>query len=156
MERIQLALIASKTHTFLSRRGYHYTERDHKMQAYLIVFFGAGFGGALRHAVNLFSARLWGVNFPFGTLTVNVAGSFAMGVLAAYFALRGESEPQLKLFLTTGILGGFTTFSAFSLDTALLYERGEPLNALLYTLLSVVLSVISLFLGLALMRTNVS
>ena len=126
------------------------------MQAYLIVFFGAGIGGSLRHGVNVISARMWGVQYPIGTLFVNIAGSFIMGVFAAYFAFRGESEQQLKLFLTTGILGGFTTFSAFSLDTALLYERGEPVNALIYTLLSVVLSVLGLFLGLALVRSTVS
>ena len=90
---------------------------------YLIVFLGAGIGGALRHGVNAGSARLWGYGFPFGTLIVNVAGSFLMGLLAGYFAFRPGIGQHARLFLTTGILGGFTTFSAFSLDTVLLVER---------------------------------
>ena len=87
---------------------------------YLIVFIGAGIGGALRHGVNVGAARLFGFGFPFGTLIVNVVGSFAMGLLAGYFAFRPGITQHMRLFLTTGILGGFTTFSAFSLDTALL------------------------------------
>ena len=88
---------------------------------YLIVFIGAGLGGALRHGVNVASLRVFGTGFPFGTLTVNVVGSLAMGLLAGYFALRLETGQIWRLFLTTGVLGGFTTFSTFSLDTALLY-----------------------------------
>ena len=80
---------------------------------------------AARHGVNLLLARLMGVGFPFGTLTVNVLGSFLMGVIVGYFAFQGEASQNWRLFLTTGILGGFTTFSAFSLETVLLYERGE-------------------------------
>src|SRR5438128_4980752 len=90
---------------------------------YLIVFLGAGIGGALRHGVNVAAARLFGFGFPYGTLMVNVAGSFAMGLLAGYFAFRPGIGQHLRLFLTTGILGGVTTFSAFSLDAALLVER---------------------------------
>src|ERR1700750_2931736 len=95
---------------------------EHKMR-YLIVFLGAGIGGALRHGVNVGSAKLFGLGFPFGTLIVHVAGLFAMGLLAGYFAFRPGIAQYMRLFLTTGILGGFTTFSAFSLDTALLVER---------------------------------
>ena len=87
---------------------------------YLIVFLGAGVGGAVRHGVNLACARLFGFGFPFGTLIVNLAGSFMMGVLAGWFAFRMGIPQHMRLFLTTGILGGFTTFSAFSLDAALL------------------------------------
>src|SRR3954467_5066648 len=90
---------------------------------YLIVFLGAGFGGALRHGVNVGAARLFGFGFPYGTLIVNIAGSFAMGLLAGYFAFRPGIGQHVRLFLTTGILGGFTTFSAFSLDAAVLAER---------------------------------
>src|SRR5918912_1508038 len=90
---------------------------------YLIVFLGAGIGGAMRHGVNVAAVRLLGYEFPFGTLIVNVLGSFLIGILAGYFAFRPGIGQHMRLFLTTGVLGGFTTFSAFSLDTALLVER---------------------------------
>jgi CrcB protein len=120
--------------------------------SYLIVFLGGGIGAALRHAVNIAAARLLGAGFPFGTLTVNVVGSLAMGLLAGYFAFKGQAPQHWRLFLTTGILGGFTTFSAFSLDAALLYERGDLGLAVLYVLASVLLSIAGLFLGLWLIR----
>jgi CrcB protein len=119
---------------------------------YLIVFVGGGVGAALRHGVNVGCARLCGTAFPFGTLTVNVVGSVVMGLLAGYFAYRGEASQAWRLFLTTGILGGFTTFSSFSLDTALLWERHEPLLALTYVIGSVIVSVIGLFAGMVLVR----
>jgi CrcB protein len=119
---------------------------------YLIVFLGAGLGGAMRHGVNVAALRLLGVNFPWGTLAINVAGSFVMGLVAEYFALKSGLSPQWRLFLTTGILGGFTTFSAFSLEVALLYERGELMAAGLYVLGSVVLAVVGLFAGLYVIR----
>lgn len=119
---------------------------------YLIVFLGGGIGAALRHGVNIASARLLGTGFPYGTLTVNVVGSLAMGLLTAYFAFKGDASQHWRLFLTTGILGGFTTFSAFSLDVALLYERGEAGLAALYVLASVAVSIAGLFAGLALVR----
>ncbi len=121
--------------------------------AYLIVFLGGGLGAALRHAVNLFAARALGTNFPFGTLTVNITGSIIMGLLAGYFAFKGDASQHWRLFLATGILGGYTTFSAFSLDVVLLYERGEVGSALLYVAASVVLSIAGLFAGLALARS---
>lgn len=119
---------------------------------YLIVFLGGGIGAALRHGVNLSTARLFGTSFPYGTLTVNVVGSLIMGILAAYFAFKGDATQHWRLFFTTGILGGFTTFSAFSLDVALLYERGEVGLAAFYVALSVVVSLAGLFAGLALVR----
>jgi CrcB protein len=97
-------------------------------------------------------ARWLGTSFPFHTLTVNITGSFVMGLVAGYFAFRGDAPQHWRLFLTTGILGGYTTFSAFSLDTALLYERGEVGLAAIYVLSSVVVSIAGLFLGLYLMR----
>jgi CrcB protein len=123
------------------------------MKNYLVVFAGCGIGGMLRHFVNVWVPRVAGTNFPFHTLTVNVVGSFAMGVLAAYFAFRAESSLAWKLFFTTGVLGGFTTFSAFSLDTALLFERGTAGAAVTYAIVSVVASVGGLFLGLQLIRS---
>lgn len=122
---------------------------------YLIVFIGAGIGGALRHGVNGAAARLLGTGFPWGTLAVNIAGSLSMGLLAGYFAFRGEAAQVWRLFFTTGILGGFTTFSAFSLDTALLYERGQMAPLAAYVAGSVLLSILAVFLGLAIMRSNV-
>jgi fluoride exporter len=124
------------------------------MQGYLIIFLGAGVGGALRHGVNLDCARDCGLAFPWGTLTVNVVGSFAMGLIAAWLAFKVEVpwSQHTRLFVTTGILGGFTTFSAFSLDAVLLWERGATLPALGYVAGSVVLSIGGLLLGLALVR----
>jgi CrcB protein len=119
---------------------------------YAIVFLGAGVGGALRHGVNVGAVRLFGYGFPFGTLIVNVAGSFAMGALAGYFAFRPGIGQHMRLFLTTGILGGFTTFSAFSLDSALLIERHQYGLAAGYMVGSVAASVAALFAGLALFR----
>jgi len=119
---------------------------------FLIVFLGGGLGAALRHGVNLLLARLLGSGFNYATLFENVSGSFVMGLLVAYFAFKGDASQHWRLFLTTGILGGYTTFSAFSLDTILLYERGEPALAALYAVVSVVLSVGGLVAGLALVR----
>jgi fluoride exporter len=121
---------------------------------YLAVFFGAGIGGALRHGVNLGAVRLFGTGFPLGTFIVNVAGSFLMGVVAGYFAYRTGLPQHTRLFLTTGVLGGFTTFSAFSLDAALLVERHAYSLAAAYMLGSVVLSLVALFAGLSLFRTG--
>ena len=123
------------------------------MQA-VLVFLGAGLGGALRHGVNVGCARLCGAAFPWGTLTVNVVGSLAMGLIAGWLALRAEagwSQP-LRLFLATGILGGFTTFSAFSLDSMLLWERGQAGAAFAYVAGSVAASIGALALGLAAVR----
>ncbi|HEV2566905.1 MAG TPA: fluoride efflux transporter CrcB [Microvirga sp.] len=124
------------------------------MKAYLLVFIGAGIGGALRHGVNVGCARMCGTAFPWGTLTVNVVGSFIMGVLTAWLAFKageGWSQP-LRLFLTTGILGGFTTFSAFSLDAVMLWERGQVGLAAAYVGASVLLSIVGLVAGLGLIR----
>ena len=120
---------------------------------YLIVFLGGGLGAALRHGVNLTSARWLGLAFPFHTLFENVTGSLVMGLLAAWFATKGDASQSWRLFLTTGVLGGYTTFSAYSLDAALLWERGDLGLAALYALGSVALSISGLFLGLWIVRT---
>ncbi len=123
------------------------------MGGFLIVFLGGGLGASLRHGVNLLSARLFGTTFPWHTMIENVTGSLVMGLLAGYFAFKADPTSQSwRLFLTTGILGGYTTFSAFSLDTALLYERGETGLAALYVLASVALAIAGLFAGLGLVR----
>ena len=124
------------------------------MQSAFLVFVGAGLGGLLRHGVNTGCARFCGTAFPWGTLTVNVVGSLLMGMITGWLIFRAEagwSQP-LRLFLTTGILGGFTTFSAFSLDAVLLWERGEPALAAGYAVGSVLLSIAALAAGLALVR----
>ena len=125
------------------------------LTGFLIVFLGGGFGAALRHGVNMAAARLVGMSFPYGTMFINVTGSLVMGLIGEYFALKTGLHRGWLLFLTTGILGGYTTFSAFSLDAGLLYERGELGLAALYVLGSVVLSIVGLFAGLALVRSMV-
>jgi CrcB protein len=120
--------------------------------SYVIVFFGAGIGGALRHGVNVATARLLGTGFPAWTMIVNIGGSFAMGLLAGWFLARPGFSQDMRLFLTTGILGGFTTFSAFSLDVAVLAERGAYGMAAAYALGTVTASVAALFAGLWLSR----
>ena len=123
-----------------------------RWNAYLIVALGSAVGGALRHAVNVAGARLFGTGWPYGTFTVNVVGSFAMGAVVAYFALRGQGGQSWLLFLTTGVLGGFTTFSAFSLDVIVLYQRGQAGSATLYFAGSVALSIAALLVGLIVVR----
>ena len=120
---------------------------------YLIVFIGAGIGGALRHGANVGASKMFGYGFPFGTVIVNVVGSFLMGLLAGYFIYRPGVPQHVRLFLTTGILGGFTTFSTFSLDAALLIERQAYALAAGYVIGSLAAGVSALFFGLAVFRS---
>src|SRR5262245_35943239 len=106
----------------------------------------------LRHASNRAGASLFGPDFPYGTIFVNIVGSLAIGMVAGWFALRGSGGEMLLLFLTTGILGGFTTFSAFTLETAVMWERGQAARAALYILGSLIPGVIAVFSGLAIVR----
>ena len=122
------------------------------MQSYVLVFLGAGIGGAGRHGVNLIVARLLPTGIGVSTLIVNVLGSFAMGLVIEWFALRASAPQPWRLFIATGVLGGFTTFSAFSLETALLYERGQLGWAAANALGSVALSIAALFAGLFAVR----
>jgi CrcB protein len=119
---------------------------------YVLVFLGGGLGAMLRHGVNLATARLIGTAFPWNTFFINVTGSMVMGLIAGWFALKADASQGARLFLTTGILGGYTTFSAYSLDAALLYERGEIGQAAFYMIGSVALSIGGLFAGLWLVR----
>lgn len=123
------------------------------LYGYLVVFLGAGIGGSLRHAINRTSLAT-ASTIPWGTFAINVTGSLVIGIVAGVFAFRTQSSQHLRLFLTTGILGGYTTFSAFSLEVALLWERGRMGEAAAYAMGSVVLSVAAVFLGLALARTG--
>ncbi|MEX3008882.1 fluoride efflux transporter CrcB [Hoeflea sp. TYP-13] len=118
----------------------------------LIVALGGAVGASLRHLVNLATLRMLGPNFPWGTLTVNVFGSFAMGIFIELLLRRLGGSQELRLLIATGLLGGFTTFSAFSLDVALLWERGAGVTATIYAVSSVVLSIAALFAGLALAK----
>ncbi|WP_342162225.1 fluoride efflux transporter CrcB [Methylobacterium sp. SD21] len=119
----------------------------------LIVFLGAGIGGGFRHGFNVAVSRtLPGLGFPLATLLINVLGSFLMGVLAEGFALRGAAGHPARLLLTTGVLGGFTTFSTFSLDAIALYERGETALSAAYVLASVAGGLLGLIAGMALVR----
>ena len=117
-----------------------------------IVMIGGGIGAGLRHLANLGALRAFGPGFPVGTMLVNIAGSLAMGVFIELLMRRFGSSNELRLFIVTGILGGFTTFSAFSLDFATLWQRGDTLPALGYAAGSVILSIFALFAGLMLGR----
>src|SRR3954462_10226550 len=123
------------------------------MLNYLLVFIGGGLGSTLRHSINVVCARFFRTGFPVHTFITNITGSTVMGLIAGYLAFKGDASLPWRMFLMTGILGGYTTFSAFSLDAGLLYERGEIGLALLYVVGSVVLSIAGLFAGLALVRS---
>ncbi|OBZ96376.1 camphor resistance protein CrcB [Pararhizobium polonicum] len=121
----------------------------------LLVAFGGAFGSVLRYLLGLWTLRSFGPSFPWGTLIVNVTGSFLIGVFAEAIARKFGASVEMRVFLITGILGGYTTFSAFSLDAITLVERGEPVIAAIYVGSSVLLSAIAVFAGLALMRAIV-
>lgn len=122
------------------------------MSHFLYVALGGAIGACLRHMINLVTLRMLGAHFPWGTLTANVLGSFAMGVFVELLVRRFDVSPEVRLFVTTGILGGFTTFSAYSLDVAVLWERGATVSAAVYAGTTVVLSIAALFAGLSLVR----
>ncbi|MEZ6031407.1 MAG: fluoride efflux transporter CrcB [Hyphomonadaceae bacterium] len=118
----------------------------------LLVALGGAIGATSRHLASSAVTKAMGFGWPYGTLTVNIAGSVLMGVLAGWLAFRVDGGENWRLFLGTGVLGGFTTFSAFSLETALMLERREFVPAALYSLGSVALCVGGLFVGLWLSR----
>ena len=119
---------------------------------YLAVFVGGGLGAACRHGVNRASLAYLGPHFPYGTLFVNVVGGLLMGVLAELFLVKGGGSQEFRLFLTTGFLGGFTTFSAFSLDAALMWQRSDYAALGSYIVASVLFSIAALFMGMATVR----
>jgi len=116
------------------------------------IAIGGAVGAVARHFVGVQMLRLFGSGFPWGTISVNVVGSFAMGALVELMAVRWNVGPELRAFMTVGVLGAFTTFSTFSLDVAVLGGRGAVFPAALYVLLSVGLSISALFFGLWLSR----
>lgn len=123
------------------------------MQNILLVALGGALGASARHLANGLALRIAGPAFPWGTMAINITGSLAMGVFIELLARRFNASNELRLFVATGILGGFTTFSAFSLDFAVLWERGPIAPAVAYALVSVVGSILALFFGLWLVRS---
>ena len=113
---------------------------------------GGAVGAVARYLVNVLAGQLLGPDFPFGTLIVNIVGSFLMGLLVETMALVWSASQEARLFLTVGALGAFTTFSTFSLDVAVLYERGRPVLVATYIVVSVICSIGALFAGLHVMR----
>lgn len=122
----------------------------------MLAVVGGALGSGARYLVNAGAARWLGVAFPWATLFVNIAGSFAMGLLVEYVILKHNGSPELRTFLATGILGGFTTFSAFSLDVATLADRGDVALAAIYVVVSVAVSIAALYTGIALARGQFS
>ena len=120
----------------------------------LAVAAGGALGAVGRYLVISAVGQVFGTGFPLGTIVVNVVGSFLLGALTEAMALAWSPSPELRAMIVIGVLGAFTTFSTFSLDVALLYERGALGQAALYAGASVVLSIGAFFLGLALLRST--
>ncbi len=118
----------------------------------VLVALGGALGSVTRYLVGVATLRNFGPAFPWGTLAVNLIGGLLIGACAGFFALRSDVPQEWRLFLITGCLGGFTTFSAFSLDAVTLYERGEAVTAAVYVAASVGFSIGGVLAGLALMR----
>jgi CrcB protein len=118
----------------------------------VLVMLGGAVGAGARHLVGRATLAWWGPDYPWGTLTVNLIGGLLMGLLAGGLLRFGQSGEQMRLFLGVGILGGFTTFSAFSLDAMNMLQRGDWLATLGYILASVIGSVVALGIGLQLTR----
>ncbi|MCP4185421.1 MAG: fluoride efflux transporter CrcB [Hyphomicrobiales bacterium] len=125
------------------------------MNHLLLVSLGGAIGAGLRFMVGNVAIRFFGVSFPWATLIVNVAGSLLMGILIGVLVRRTGTPNEVRIFLATGLLGGFTTFSAFSLDAINLWQRGESTIAAGYVLASVILSLFALFVGLIIVRSIV-
>ncbi len=117
-----------------------------------LVATGGAIGSVFRYLVGVWSVRLAGPNFPWGTLAVNVVGSFMIGLLVELVARRLNASMEMRLFLVSGVLGGFTTFSSFALDAASLLERGATGLSIVYVLASLIVSIAAVFAGLALGR----
>jgi len=122
------------------------------MRLFFLACAGGAVGAGMRHLVNMLSVRVFGLAVPWATLSVNIIGSFAMGMLVALLLGRMPEAAGLRIFLATGILGGFTTFSAFSLDVVVMAERGDTAYAVWYVIASVALSIAACFVGLTMGR----
>jgi fluoride exporter len=121
-------------------------------QLIVVVAIGGAIGSVARYLVGVGSGKLFGLDFPWGTLIINIVGSFLIGVLVELFALKWDVSQTWRVFLTIGLCGGFTTFSTFSLDAYLLIDRGQLAAATAYMAGSVLLSIVGLFAGLQLIR----
>lgn len=119
---------------------------------FLVIGAGGAMGAMLRHGFNMAVMAVLPSAFPLGILLINILGSFLMGMAAGVFAFFWEPGQSVKLFLTVGVLGGFTTFSSFSLDAVLLWQRGDVAQAAFYVLSSVVFSILALASGLWIVR----
>jgi CrcB protein len=119
----------------------------------LMVALGGALGSVVRYVVAGAVQPAWWPGFPFGIFVVNITGGLVMGLITAMAALKLNLTPEMRAFLTTGILGGYTTFSTFSLDSAMLMERGAHVQAAAYVIGSVALSILALFAGLWIVRT---
>lgn len=122
------------------------------IQYILAVAAGGALGAVVRYLVAIGAGRMFGTNFPWGTLIINVTGSFLIGAFTALFATRWNLPQAARIFLTVGVCGGYTTFSTFSLDAWYLIERGQTLASALYMIASVVLSVGALIAALQVVR----
>lgn len=122
------------------------------MKTILAVALGGALGSVLRYGTYAGAGKLLGAGYPWGTLIVNIVGSFLIGILAGLFANTWQPSNEIKAFLVTGLIGGFTTFSAFSLDFANLWNGGASFTAVSYAVISVVFSVLALFAGLLAVR----
>ncbi len=123
------------------------------MTHFFVIFLGGGLGAGLRHLTGLAALRLFGPGFPWGTFIVNVVGSLIMGIFIALLGRKIQATNELRLLVATGFLGGFTTFSAFSLDVVVMWERGANTTAFIYVVASVLLSLLAVFAGLWLVRS---
>ena len=122
------------------------------MQLIIAIAAGGALGSVLRHLTTSHAMQFWGGAFPYGTFIVNAIGSLLMGVVIGMLAKYFDGNQLLRAFLTIGLLGGYTTFSAFALDSIVLIERGDWISAVIYVILSVSTAILGLWLGLATMR----
>ncbi len=122
------------------------------MKTVMAIALGGALGAVARHFISHWSVVALGNGFPWGTLTVNVVGCFALGVVVEVMALVWSPAAEWRAFLTVGVLGAFTTFSAFALDISILHERGAMLQAILYVTVSVAGSIAAIFAGMSLTR----
>ena len=126
----------------------------------MMMIFAVAAGGALgsvaRYMLSGFTTDIVSSSFPWGTLSVNVLGSFFMGAVVTYMALAWNPSAEVRAFLTVGLLGGFTTFSLFSLDVINLWERGASMAAMSYVLISIIVSLFAIILGIMIVKAIVS
>ncbi|SFO31874.1 camphor resistance protein CrcB [Cohaesibacter marisflavi] len=125
------------------------------MNQFIFVAIGGACGASLRHLVGLAALRSFGSGLPYGTMICNIVGSFFMGLLIHFLAVRFSASTEIRLLLTTGLLGGFTTFSTFSLDIVTMTERGQSGLALFYIAISLAGGIVALFVGLSAARALV-